>query len=107
MSLRFAEATEELAAEDARERANGEEEVRLAGSPLPRSTQPTPGADKAVHVQMLLEGLAPGVQDHRDAELGAEPFRILGKRRERCGSRVERERVDQARAALPIRSSAC
>lgn len=90
--LCFAQSAEQLAAEHARERSNREEEVRLAGSPLSRGRQPT-GADEAVRVQMLLEGLAPGVQDHRDAELGAEPLRIFGEALERRGRRVEQQRV--------------
>jgi len=56
--LRFAEAAEQLAAEHAREGSNREEEVRLAVSPPSHGRQPA-GADEAVQVQMLLEGLAP------------------------------------------------
>jgi hypothetical protein len=45
---------------------------------------------------MMLEGLAPGVQDGGDAGLGAKMLRIGGDGRERLGRRAHQDSIDKA-----------
>jgi hypothetical protein len=46
-------------------------------------------------MRVVLQGLAPGVEDHSDSELGAEMLGIGGDGGERLGRRVEQDRVDK------------
>ena len=51
-------------------------------------------------MRVLGEGLAPRVQDGRDADRAAEVSRIAAEGEERLGGRPKQERVDHARIAL-------
>jgi hypothetical protein len=46
-------------------------------------------------MRVVLQGLAPGVEEHGDSELGAEMLGISGDGGERLGCRVEQDRVDK------------
>ena len=45
-------------------------------------------------MRVVLQGLAPGVENHGHAELGAEMLGIGGDGGERLGRRAEQDRVD-------------
>src|ERR1700722_825803 len=63
---------EELAAEDAAQGADGKQETRMGCTPaLPVAGQ-SAARDQAMDVEVSLELLVPGVQDHGDARLAAE-----------------------------------
>ena len=47
-------------------------------------------------MRVVLQGLAPGVENHGDAELGAEMLGIGGDGGERLGRRAEQDRVDNS-----------
>ena len=80
-----AEQRQELAPEDAAEHAHRQEESRPAGDPARAvGRQPTPRHD-AVHMRVVLEVLAPGVEDGQEADLGPEVLR--DRRRSAAGSR--------------------
>ena len=51
-------------------------------------------------MQMLREGLTPGVEDGRDADRAAEAAGIAAEGEQRVGGRPEQERVDHAWIAL-------
>ena len=50
--------------------------------------------DDAVDVDMLSQCLAPGVQNHDDAQFGPEVFRVSSEGLEGLGGGVERNRLD-------------
>ena len=73
------QAGEELAAKDLRERVDRERGTRAAGEiQLPVGAERA-GGDEAVHVQVLGERLAPGVQHQGGGDLAAEPARVLAE----------------------------
>ena len=65
------EVGEELAAEQELKRLERDEEVGARGAPLALAVEAT-GAGQAVHVRMVAEGSAPGVQCHQQTRRGAE-----------------------------------
>src|SRR5713101_4189752 len=94
------QAGEIAAAEDLRQGADGEEEAgprRNPPCPIPR--EPAPG-DDTVHVDMLREGMAPGVEHGGHADVAAEMTGVAAKARERGGRGLKQQPVDQARVAL-------
>src|SRR4051794_33555397 len=54
----------------------------------------------AVHVWMADQGLAPGVEDAQDADLGAKMSRVGGHLPERRGARLEEPRVETGAVAI-------
>jgi len=58
------------------------------------------GADQRVHVQVLPEILAPGVQHQGSGDLPTEPTRILAELEQRVGGGLEQEAVDRSRIGL-------
>jgi len=77
------------AAEDLRQGANGEQEVGVRGNPT--GAIPGEGApgDDAVDMNVLGEGLPPGVEDSGDAEVAAEMPGVAPEAQERGGRGVE------------------
>ena len=90
---------EELPAEDLRERLDGEEEAAPGRDPASVGGECAAG-DERVHMQVLGEGLAPGVQHEGGGDLAAGPSRVAAElaQRGRCGG--EQQFIDCARIAL-------
>ena len=72
-----------LGAEHRRECAHRKQEPGLGGDPALAIGAQGSAGDHAVDMDVLIELLAPGVQDHGDAELPAEPARIAAKFQQR------------------------
>ena len=88
---------EELAPEDAAEDADRQEEARAAGDPARAvGRQPAAGHD-AVDVRVVLEVLAPGVEDGQEADLGPEVLGVGGDLLQGLGGGAEQQAVDHAR----------
>ena len=93
-TMRLLQFFEEAAAEQPRQHAHRQEEARLAGDPaLAVGRKPAAGHD-AVHMRMMRQRRAPGVQHQRDADLRTEMLRIGGDRAQRLGGDVEQQAVD-------------
>lgn len=89
------ECLEEAAPEQAREHAHRQEEAGAARNPsLAIGRQPAT-RDDAVHVRVMCERRAPGVQYERGTDLGAKVFAICGDRAQRVGGDVEQQSVDK------------
>ena len=92
--MRAASCFEEAAPEQARQHAHGQEEAGPAGDPaLTVRRQPAAG-DDAVHVRVMRQRRAPGVQHERGADAGAQVLRIRGDGQQRLGGDVEQQPVD-------------
>ena len=91
------QAVEELAAEDLGQRAHGEEEARVSRRDPAGAVrgQGASGHD-AVEMEMEQEGLAPGVEDGRDAELSAQVLGIARRGLERLAGCGEEQVVEEA-----------
>jgi len=94
--VRIREHRQHPAAEEARQQVDVHEEIGPGGDPS-RSVgrQPSAGHDH-VHVRMMGEGRAPGVQHGGDADPGAEAPGIGGDGERRLGRRLHQEIVDHA-----------
>ena len=64
--------------EEARQDPHRQEEALPAGDPANAIKRGAAAGHHAMDMRMMLEGLAPGVQDGGDANLGAEMPRIAG-----------------------------
>jgi hypothetical protein len=84
-SERVFEPCYELAAEEAAEHAHREEEARSAGLPSASIVGQASCWDHTVHVRMVNECLAPGVEDGEEPEAGAEVAWVLGDLLKRLG----------------------
>ena len=69
---------QEQAAEQAGEHAHRQEEAGAAGDPAGAVGRGAAARHDAMDMRMVLQGLAPGVQDGDDADLGAEMLGIGG-----------------------------
>ena len=74
---------EETAAEQPREHAHRQQESRLAGDPAVAVRGQTTAGHDAVHVRMVRQRRAPGVQDQRHTDLRAEMLRVSGNSAQR------------------------
>ena len=93
----LSECIEKLGAEDLRECAHGEEEARVShGDPARAIGGQGAAGDPAVQVGMKRNGLAPGVEDGRDAEVPAEVLRIPREGLERLARGAKQQVVDDA-----------
>ena len=90
------EQREEFAAEDAAEDADREEESRAAGDPSRGVGGDAAAGDDAMDVGMMLEVLAPGVEDGQEADLGPEVLGIGGDLLQGLGGGPEEQAVDDA-----------
>ncbi len=82
---RLGEPCQELAPEETAEHTDGQEEARAAGLPGASVLGQSARWDHAVHVGMMNEGLAPGVEDGKEAEAGTEVARVGGDLLKRAG----------------------
>lgn len=88
---------QELAPEESAEHTDGKEEARSTGLPGVPVVGEAPCGDDAVHVGMVDEGLAPGVEDGEEAEAGAEVTGIGGDLLERAGGTAQEEIIEDGR----------
>jgi len=93
---------EELAAEQVLERLDGDEEVGARGAPLALAVDAA-GAGQAVHVRVVVEGSAPGVQCHQQARHGAEVTRHGRQLEHALAHAVEQQLVHPCAVELPQR----
>ena len=85
---------EEQAPEQAREHANRKKESGSAGNPTLAVRRDAATRNDAVHVRVVLEVLAPGVQDCDDADVGAEVLAIGSNGDQRLGRSLKQQPVD-------------
>ena len=95
------ETLQEQAPEQAGEHANRKEEAGLAGDPTLAIRRYAAARNDAVHMEMVIEVLAPAVQDGSDADVGAE---VLGLGRD-GGERLGRGRKQVSVSAAAVNSS--
>ena len=89
-----AKQSQELTPEHAAEHAHRQEESGPAGNPARAiESQPTSRHD-AMHMRMVLEVLAPGVEDRQDSDLGPEMLGIDGDLLQRFGGGSEQKAVN-------------
>ncbi len=91
---RASEPGHELAPEEPAQHPNRQEEPGAAGLPGASVGGQAARGDHAVHMGMVHEGLAPGVQDREEPEPCAEMLRVGGDLLERPGRSLEQEVVD-------------
>ena len=91
---RFGELCEELAPEEAAEHAHGEEEAGAAGLPGASVVGQAARGDHTVHMGMMDEGLAPGVEDGEEPEASAEMAGVGGDLLKRSGCGAQQQGVD-------------
>jgi len=93
---------EELAAEQELKRLERDEEVGARGAPLAVGIDAA-GAGEAVHVRMVVEGSAPGVQCHQQAWHGTEVTRHGTQFEDALAGAVEEPLVHPCAVELPQR----
>ncbi len=84
---------EEAAPEQAREHPHREEEPSLAGDPAFGIKRKTTARHDAVHMWMVGEGGAPGVQHEGHTDAGTQVLRVGGDRAQCLGSDVEEQSI--------------
>ena len=90
-----------FAAKHPRERVHRKEEVApCRGNPAAAVWGQRPAGHHTVDMDMVFQGLAPGMQHHRDAEFAPEPLGVPSERLQRGGCRLEQEAIEDARVAL-------
>jgi hypothetical protein len=94
---------EKLAAEDATEDLDGEEEGILGMNPAGVAWVEPAGRNDAVEVRMQSQVLPPGVQDAEEADLGSEVFRVCGNLKHGLSGGAEEQIIEQPWIALTER----
>src|SRR6516162_3785006 len=87
------ETLQEQAPEQTREHANRQKEAGPAGNPSLAVRRYAAARNDTVHMRMVLEVLAPAVQDSSDANVGAEVLAIDGNGGERFGCGREQQSI--------------
>src|SRR6266702_91328 len=88
------ETLQEQTPEQAREHANWQKEAGPAGNPSLAVRRYAAARNDTVHMRMVLEVLAPAVQDSSDANVGAEVLAIGGNGGERFGCGREQPSIN-------------
>ena len=88
------QAFEEEAAEQPRERLDGEKEVRAPLDPSAAVDGKSAAWDDAMNVRVVRQRLPPGVQDRQAADPRSEPARIGGQRGHGLDGALEQDRID-------------
>ena len=101
LGLKLLQTGAELAAEDRGERADGEEVLAPGADPARAVAGETAAGDDAVQMVMADQGLAPGVQDGRDAQLHAET--VLAELEQGLTRGGKQERIKRALVLLDER----
>lgn len=94
---------EELAAKDAAEDLDGEEERILGMNPAGVAWIETAGGNNAVEMRMQSQVLSPGVQDAEEADLGSEVLGVGGNLKHGLGGGAEEQIIEQPWIALTER----
>jgi hypothetical protein len=95
MAPQPAQPREVLTPKDLTQRRDGKQEARVAGPPLRAiGTQSTPG-HKAMPVDMLGQGLAPGMEHGGDAEFGPLVFGVTGELLQGLSRGLEQQGVER------------
>ncbi len=97
------EEIEKLAAEDAAEDLDGEEEGILGKNPTGVAWVETAGGNDAVEMRMQLQVLPPGMQNAEKADLGAEMLGVCRNFKHGLGACAEEQIVEQPWVALAER----
>jgi len=95
---------EEFAAEDLRERRDGEEEVLAGLNPAVGRAVETAAGNNAVEVGMEHELTGPGVQDEGETDLSPETFGVTAEGEQGFGCGREEQVEEQAAVAVDERS---
>ena len=94
---------EELAAKDAAEDLDGEEERILGMNPAGVAWVETAGGNDAVEMRMRSEVLSPGVQNAEEADLGSEVLGVGRNFKHGLSAGAEKQIVEQPWVALTER----
>ena len=89
------ESGDELAAEDASEHLDREEEGATGGDPTGVIGSEAASSDDAVDMRVVLQPLVPGMEHAEEADLGAEMPRIASDLQQRGGTGAEQQAIDQ------------
>ena len=87
------ESSGELAAEEAAENPDGQEEAWRSGDPSGAIEGKTAGRDHAVHMRMVLQVLSPRMQHAEQANIGPEVLRVASHFEQRCGAGAKEQIV--------------
>ncbi len=90
-----AQSGDELAAEDAAEHTDGQEEGTPGGDPAGVIRSEAAGGNDAVDMRMKLQALIPTVEHAEEADLGAEVSPIAGDLQQGLGAGVKEQVVDE------------
>ena len=90
-----AKSGDELAAEDAAEHADGQEEGAPGGDPAGVIRRETAGGNDAVDMRMKLQALIPAMEHAEEADLGSEMPRIAGDFKQGLSAGVKEQVVDE------------
>jgi hypothetical protein len=95
------EPVEVFATKDLGEGVYGEEELRtFRRDPATLLRSQSPPGDETVHVEMLVEILAPGVEHERGAQVAPQPLGITPEGLEGLPGRLEQEGIEDPRVPL-------
>jgi hypothetical protein len=83
----------ELAAKDAAENADGQEETGRSSNPSGAIDRKAACRHDAVDMRMMLQVVSPGVQDTEQADIGSQVLRIACDFEQRCGTGSEEQIV--------------
>ena len=86
----------ELAAKDAAECADGEEETVRRSNPSRATGSKATGRNNVVDVRMMLKVLSPGMQHAKKSDLCSQMLRVAGEFQERGGAGAEEQIVKQS-----------
>ena len=93
-TMQVLEFFEEAAPEQARQHPHREEEPRLARHPAIGIGREAAAGYDAVHMRMMGQRRAPGVQHQGRADPGTQVLRIGGDRAQRLGGDIEQQTID-------------
>jgi hypothetical protein len=94
--MEFTKSRNKFATEHTAENLYREEEARLRVNPSGMVERQTASRNDTMHVRMMEQLLAPGVQDAEEPDLSTEVARIARDLQQRCGAGTELEIVDLA-----------
>jgi hypothetical protein len=102
--MALAEPGQQEAPEHPTEHAHRQEEGGAARQPLGALWRQPAAGDHTVEMGMMMQGVAPGMQDREEAQVGAEMPRIAGDREEGFGHGLQQARLERARVLQPDRA---
>jgi len=91
-----AESGDELAAKDAAEHADGQEEGALGRDPTGMIRSETAGGKYAVHMRMKLQALIPTVEHAEETDVGSKMPWIASDLKQRLSARLKEKVVDES-----------